>query len=40
MTISKNGLGLFEDSLRRMTKFLKIFKTNLKNVEYEKKEDE
>ena len=39
-SIPKNGLEIFEDSLRRMTKFLKIFKPNLKNIEYEKKEDE
>lgn len=40
MTIPKNSLEVFEDYLRRMTKFLKIFKSNLKNIEYEKKEDE
>lgn len=40
MTIPKNSLEVFEDYLRRMTKFLKIFKPNLKNIEYEKKEDE
>ena len=38
-SIPKNGLEIFEDSLKRMTKFLKIFKPNLKNIEYEKKED-
>ena len=37
--ISKNNLQIFEDYLRRMTKFLKIFKPNLKNIEFEKKED-
>lgn len=36
--ISKNNLQIFEDYLRRMTKFLKIFKPNLRNIEYEKKE--
>ena len=40
MTIPKNSLEVFEDYLKRMTKFLKIFKSNLKNIEYEKKEDE
>ena len=40
MTIPKNSLEVFEDYLRRMIKFLKIFKPNLKNIEYEKKEDE
>ncbi|PGH24301.1 AAA family ATPase [Fusobacterium animalis] len=40
MIISKNNLRIFEDYLRRMAKFLKIFKPNLKNIEYEKKEDE
>lgn len=40
MTIPKNSLEVFEDYLRRMTKFLKIFKPNLKNIEYEKKEGE
>ena len=40
MTIPKKSLEVFEDYLRRMTKFLKIFKSNLKNIEYEKKEDE
>lgn len=40
MTIPKNSLEVFEDYLRRITKFLKIFKPNLKNIEYEKKEDE
>ena len=38
MIISKNNLRIFEDYLRRMAKFLKIFKPNLKNIEYEKKE--
>ena len=38
MIISKNNLQIFEDYLRRMTKFLKIFKPNLRNIEYEKKE--
>ena len=38
MIISKNNLQIFEDYLRRMTKFLKIFKPNLRNMEYEKKE--
>ena len=38
MIISKNNLPIFEDYLRRMTKFLKIFKPNLRNIEYEKKE--
>lgn len=38
MIISKNSLQIFEDYLRRMTKFLKIFKPNLRNMEYEKKE--
>ena len=36
--ISKNNLQIFEDYLKRMTKFLKIFKPNLRNIEYEKKE--
>ncbi|WP_338945377.1 ATP-binding protein [Fusobacterium pseudoperiodonticum] len=36
--ISKNNLPIFEDYLRRMTEFLKIFKPNLRNIEYEKKE--
>ena len=38
MIISKNNLQIFEDYLKRMTKFLKIFKPNLRNIEYEKKE--
>ena len=38
MIISKNNLPIFEDYLRRMTEFLKIFKPNLRNIEYEKKE--
>ena len=38
MIISKNNLQIFEDYLRRMTEFLKIFKPNLRNIEYEKKE--
>lgn len=38
MIISKNNLQIFENYLRRMTKFLKIFKPNLRNIEYEKKE--
>lgn len=39
MIISKNNLQIFEDYyLKRMAKFLKIFKPNLKNIEYEKKE--
>ena len=38
MTIPKNSLEVFEDYLRRMTEFLKIFKPNLRNIEYEKKE--
>ena len=38
MIISKNNLQIFEDYLKRMTKFLKIFKLNLRNIEYEKKE--
>ena len=38
MIISKNNLQIFEDYLKRITKFLKIFKPNLRNIEYEKKE--
>ena len=38
MIISKNNLQIFEDYLKKMTKFLKIFKPNLRNIEYEKKE--
>ena len=38
MIISKNNLPIFEDYLRRMTEFLKIFKPNLRYIEYEKKE--
>lgn len=38
MIISKNNLQIFENYLKRMTKFLKIFKPNLRNIEYEKKE--
>lgn len=38
MIISKTNLQIFEEYLKRMTKFLKIFKPNLKNIEYEKKE--
>ena len=39
MIISKNNFQIFEDYLKRITKFLKIFKPNLRNIEYEKKED-